>query len=419
MLTATSSPNHSVNPLVISCALTIFWIIFKDAFRVSLFFGVPDIGIGIFIVSVFIGFIAFLQGSRSVKLSMFDVFILTYIFYSSAVTFAHSLLYNPYQLTSYQILIVFTFQCVSMFMLWYFATKSPSILVKVTNSVASLALRGCIVLGIILLVFVIIDLDLVFRFYGELLDLGIIVNPFQTSDQNITVRFSGIFYSALNFGMFMVFSLVVLLCGDMNSSKKKIIFVVLILFLISSFNRNAMVTFAYISIAIIGVRVGLQKSVVLLMMFFGLSLLILSLVFIVNLDGSIDQSNSFILSSHSLYSRFEIWSYWIDSFELVSLFYGHGVIAGMGEEHLYIDNGYVFLIVNSGFFSLFFLLCGIYKITVMGAKPRGAESDLAFFLVLGLPVAMMFNNIVLDPMLMLLFFFYPLALIKKEVLSER
>ena len=418
MLTDTSSPNHPVNALLIGCALTIFWIIFKDAFRVSLFFGVPDIGIGIFIVSVCISFIAFLQGSRSVKLSMFDVVILTYIFYSSAVTLAHSVLYNPYQLTSYQILIVFTFQCVSMFMLWYFSTKSPSILVKVTNFVASIALRGCIVLGAILLIFVIIDLDLVFRFYGELLDLGVIVNPFQTSDQTIAVRFSGIFYSALNFGMFMVFSLVLLFCGDMNGPKKKLIFFVLMLFLVSSFNRNAMITFSYISIAIIFVRAGLQKSVVLLMMLIGLSLIILLLVFILNLDGSIDQSDSFILSSHSLYSRFEIWSYWFDSLELVSLFYGHGVIAGMGEEHLYIDNGYMFLIVNSGFFSLAFLLCGVYQITVMGAKLKGAESDLAFFLVLGLPVAMMFNNVVLDPMLMHLFFFYPLALIKKEALSE-
>jgi hypothetical protein len=303
-------------------------------------------------------------------------------------------------------------------MLWYFSTKSPSILVKVTNFVASIALRGCIVLGAILLIFVIIDLDLVFRFYGELLDLGVIVNPFQTSDQTIAVRFSGIFYSALNFGMFMVFSLVLLLCGDMNGPKKKLIFFVLMLFLVSSFNRNAMITFSYISIAIIFVRAGLQKSVVLLMMLIGLSLIILLLVFILNLDGSIDQSDSFILSSHSLYSRFEIWSYWFDSLELVSLFYGHGVIAGMGEEHLYIDNGYMFLIVNSGFFSLAFLLCGVYQITVMGAKLKGAESDLAFFLVLGLPVAMMFNNVVLDPMLMHLFFFYPLALIKKEALSE-
>ena len=48
-----------------------------------------------------------------------------------------------------------------------------------------------------------VDLNLVFQFYGDLLDLGIIVNPFQTSDEAIAVRYSGIFNSALNFGMFM------------------------------------------------------------------------------------------------------------------------------------------------------------------------------------------------------------------------
>ena len=90
---------------------------------------------------------------------------------------------------------------------------------------------------------------------------------------------------------------------------------------------------------------------------------------------------------------------------MASLFYGHGVIAGMGKEHLYIDNGYVFLMVNSGFFSLIFLLVSVYQMTVIGAKLRGPDSDLAFFLLLGLPVAMVFNNIVLDPLLMLLFFF--------------
>ena len=127
---------------------------------------------------------------------------------------------------------------------------------------------------------------------------------------------------------------------------------VLILLLASTLNRNALITFAYISIAICLVRVGVQKNIVFLTMLFGLSLIFLLLIFIVNLDGSIDQGDSFILSSHSLYSRFEIWLYWINSLDLGSLFYGYGVIAGMGEEHLYIDNGYIFLILNSSFFPL-------------------------------------------------------------------
>ena len=199
MSTITSSSKRSVNTLLIACFFVVFWVVFKDAFRVSLLFSIPDIGMMVFITSVFISFFAFLQGFRSLKFTRFDVLLLTYIFYSSMVTAAHSLLYNPYALTSYQIVIVFAFQCLTMLLLWYFSTKSPAVFVKVTNFVVRLALLGCILFGAILLTFVIVDLDLVFRFYGNLLELGIIVNPFQTSDEAIAVRYSGIFYSALNF----------------------------------------------------------------------------------------------------------------------------------------------------------------------------------------------------------------------------
>jgi hypothetical protein len=419
MLKTTSSSKRSVNMLFIGCFLVVCWVVFKDAFRISLLFPIPDIGIVVFIISVLVTFVAFLQGSRYIKLSLFDVIILAYIFYSSMVTVAHSLLHNPYRMSSYQILIVFTLQCLSMFMLWYFSTKSPATLVKVTNSVANFALFSCVLLGVILLFFVMIDLNSVFQFYSELVDLGVIVYPFQASDEGIALRYSGIFNSALNFGMFVVFSIVILLCGGIKGAQKKLILFVLILLLASTLNRNALITFAYISISICLVRVGVQKNIVFLTMLFGLSLIFLLLIFIVNLDGSIDQGDSFILSSHSLYSRFEIWLYWINSLDLGSLFYGYGVIAGMGEEHLYIDNGYIFLILNSGFFSLIFLLVSLCYMTVTGARFRGPDSNLAFFLLLGLPVAMIFNNIVIDPFLMLLFFFYPLALIKKEALSEK
>ena len=75
------------------------------------------------------------------------------------------------------------------------------------------------------------------------------------------------------------------------------------------------------------------------------------------------------------------------------------------------------MIVNSGIFSLAILMLCVFQLTLTAARRRGPGSDLAFFLLLGLPVAMVFNNVVLDPMLMLLFFFYPIALIKKEVFN--
>ena len=419
MSTITSSSKRSVNTLLIACFFMVFWVVFKDAFRVSLLFSIPDVGMVVFIAGVFISFFAFLQGFRSLKFTRFDVLLLTYIFYSSMVTAAHSLLYNPYALTSYQIVIVFAFQCLTMLLLWYFSTNSPAVFVKVTNFVVRLALLGCVLFGAILLTFVIVDLDLVFRFYGNLLELGIIVNPFQTSDESIAVRYSGIFYSALNFGMFIFFSIVLLLSKGIKGSRQKVAFFVLLLFLASSFNRNAFITFLYVSVAVLLVRAGFKKSIVFPAMLFGLSFIVIFLVFIVNLNGEIDQSNSFILSAHSLYSRFEIWSYWFNSLDIKAVLYGHGVIAGMGEDHLYIDNGYIFMIVNSGVFSLAILLLCVFQLTLTAARRRGPGLDLAFFLLLGLPVAMIFNNVVLDPMLMLLFFFYPIALIKKEAFNGK
>ncbi len=412
MSTTTFSSNRAVNTSLVACFFLVFWIVFKDAFRASLLFSLSDIGMVVFVACLFISFVAILQGFRALKFIQFDVLLLTYIFYSSMVTSAHLLLNNPYALTSYQIVVVFSFQCLTMLLLWYFSTKSPVVFVKVTNFVVRLAFLGCILFGAILLTLVIVDLDLVFRFYGNLLELGIVVNPFQTSDYAIAVRYSGIFYSALNFGLFIVFSIILLFCGDAKVSHRKFVLIVLLLLLASSFNRNAFITLAYVGGAFFLFKVGMKKNLVFPTMVFGLCFIVMSLAFIVNLEGEIDQNDSFILSAHSLYSRFEIWSYWFNFLNIESVLYGYGVIAGMGQEHLYIDNGYIFMIVNSGIFSLAFLLLCVFHLTFTAAKREGPDADLAFFLLLGLPVAMVFNNIVLDPMLMLLFFFYPLALIR-------
>ena len=175
MLTTTFSSNRAVNTSLVACFFLIFWIVFKDAFRTSLLFSVPDIGMVVFVACLFISFVAILQSFRALKVVQFDILLLAYIFYSSMVTSAHLLLHNPYSLTSYQIVVVFSFQCLTMLLLWYFSTKSPAAFVTATNSAAKLALLGCILFAAILLL-VIVDLDLVFRFYGNLLELGIIVN---------------------------------------------------------------------------------------------------------------------------------------------------------------------------------------------------------------------------------------------------
>ena len=415
MATITVNFNRAVNTSLVACIFLVFWVVFKDALKASLLFSIPDIGMVAFIATAFISFFAFFQGFRSLKLTRFDVLLLIYILYSSIVTSIHSLLHNPYALTPYQTVIIFSFQCLTMLLLWLFSTQSPAAFVAVTNFFTRLALFGSVLFGAILLAFVIVDLDVVFRFYKNLLELGIIVNPFQTSDDGIAVRYSGIFNSALNFGMFVVFLTISLLCGDIKGPKKKVIFLILLLLLASSFNRNALITFAYVGVAILLVRAGMKKNMVFPAMIFSLTFIALSLVFIVKLSSQIDQSNSFFLSANSLYSRFEIWSYWFSSLDIRSALYGNGVIAGMGDEHVYVDNGYIFMIVNSGIFSLAFLLTCVFQLTLTAAKRKSQNSDFAFFLLLGLPVAMIFNNIVLDPMLMLLFFFYPIALLKDEV----
>ena len=413
MLTIISKGKVLRNPSFYGCMLLVIWVIFKDVSRVSLYFGLPDLAFLFFFLALLVSFIAILQGLRAVKLSIFDLTVVMYIVYSSLVTLSHSIIYNPYSMTSYQVFVVLAFQLVAMLLLWFYALKAPDILIGVTKLVAKYALICCVALASSLLIFVIVDLNLVFQFYSGLMDLGVIVNPFQASDDAIAVRFSGIFYSALNFGLFVVFCLIVVLGDNRSGHKSLVTLLVLVLLLLSSFNRNAMLTFGYCSTAIILWRLGLHKVYVFMLMNLGLALIFGLLIFVVNMESSIDRSNSLVLSAHSLYSRFEIWGYWLGTLDFRSLIYGHGVIAGMGEDHLYIDNGYVFLVVNSGIISLMFVMYQMLHLAGKGAHLRGAEADVSFFLILGLPVAMIFNNVVLDPMLMLLFFFYPMALLKK------
>ena len=114
MSTTTFSSNRAVNTSLVACFFLVFWIVFKDAFRASLLFSLSDIGMVVFVACLFISFVAILQGFRALKFIQFDVLLLTYIFYSSMVTSAHLLLNNPYALTSYQIVVVFSFQCLTI-----------------------------------------------------------------------------------------------------------------------------------------------------------------------------------------------------------------------------------------------------------------------------------------------------------------
>ena len=251
MLTIISKGKVLRNPSFYGCMLLVIWVIFKDVSRVSLYFGLPDLAFLFFFLALLVSFIAILQGLSAVKLSIFDLTVVMYIVYSSLVTLSHSIIYNPYSMTSYQVFVVLAFQLVAMLLLWFYALKAPDILIGVTKLVAKYALICCVALASSLLIFVIVDLNLVFQFYSGLMDLGVIVNPFQASDDAIAVRFSGIFYSALNFGLFVVFCLIVVLGDNRSGHKSLVTLLVLVLLLLSSFNRNAMLTFGYCSTAII------------------------------------------------------------------------------------------------------------------------------------------------------------------------
>jgi hypothetical protein len=363
--------------------------------------------------------ISMIHGIFSIKLKLFDIFVLSYIFFSSAVFFSHSYLYNSYSLSYYQLTLTLSIQFIVMLILWFYSVKSPHDFVKYTNALVKLVLLICILVGVTLGLLLMVDINRVFDFYTKLTELQVLVNPFQTSDEGIALRFSGIFKSALNFGLLTSFCLFLLLGGRYNFRGKRVITVVLLLLLASTINRNAWLTFIFIGSVIFFVRIGVRKEYILWSIFSGSIFVILILLLFLNSVNTIEKSDSIIFKVSTLYSRIEIWSYWLSTLNFASALHGHGVVAGIGEKHLLIDNGFLYLVLNSGLVSMSILIICIFLLLKNAACLRGSDSDLAFFLVMGLPFTMILNNVVLDPMLMHLMFFYPVALLNKELMNEK
>ena len=279
MLSNTSRGN---NWQILGFSLIGFWILFRDFFGFLLYFGLPDFGVFFFLVGLIMVSISMIHGIFSIKLKIFDIFVLSYIFFSSAVFFGHSYLYNSYSLSYYQLTLTLCIQFIVMLILWFYSAKSPHDFVKYTNSLVKLVLLICILVGVTLGLLLMVDINRVFDFYTKLTELQVLVNPFQTSDEGIALRFSGIFKSALNFGLLTSFCLFLLLGGRYNFRGKRVITFVLLLLLASTINRNAWLTFIFIGSVIFFVRIGVRKEYVLWSIFLGSIFVILILLLILN-----------------------------------------------------------------------------------------------------------------------------------------
>lgn len=74
----------------------------------------------------------------------------------------------------------------------------------ILDNIVKLVLKANIIVFGLYLIAVNISYQSVLNFYGDLLNGGVIINPFQTSEEGITIRFSGVFNSGFYWHLFVV-----------------------------------------------------------------------------------------------------------------------------------------------------------------------------------------------------------------------
>ncbi|EGO6620638.1 TPA: O53 family O-antigen polymerase [Escherichia coli] len=226
------------------------------------------------------------------------------------------------------------------------------------NIITKLTFLSLLIFGLC----VMYDSKMVEEFYSQLYNHGLIINPFQTSEEGITLRFSGIFSSGFILASYCCFAIIYYYFNkSVNRIKFAFLFVGFVIMVVLTYNRNGMLAFAVTSLFIM-IHTYLRRyylTLANLYYVFLIGILFIAPSFILYFGGGIQNSYSSIDYSaftklSTLFSRIDAWLQVLNINDVSRLLFGSGLVQGLGEDDMnfYVDNGYLYLLHQSGLIAL-------------------------------------------------------------------
>lgn len=292
----------------------------------------------------------------------------------------------------------------------------------VLDNIVGLILKANILVFGIYLIALNINYQSVLNFYGNLLTGGVIINPFQTSVEGIAIRFSGIFNSGFLLASFCCVAINYLYFRHACSkSKFLLMYLLLSLIVILTYNRNGIIAFLISTIFIATDRYFSKAYSKLLATYFCFvlsTLFILPLVLLYfndsifsNIGGARDETA--LTKVSTLLSRIEAWVIILKIDNIKDLLLGTGLVQGLGEnnDNFYVDNGYLYLLNQGGLILLiFYLLCWMLMFSSLMSGLKRFSNDIylrnEIYLCLSLIAVSMtialLNNFFFEPLFLIL-----------------
>lgn len=292
------------------------------------------------------------------------LFIIFYI--TSAFLLLINNLFQDHGYTGVQIFLALLIQCIVPVCLILFSCSDGIARNNfLFNSVVSLILKMNVICLLVYIIAISLNYQEVIDFYSGLLDGGVIINPFQTSESGIAIRFNGVFNSGFLLSAFCVLAInYVYFNHALGKFKFLLLYSIMLLITILTYNRNGIIAFL-IGTFFILVNNYFYKYYAKLLVGYLYSLLLALFVFPIILiyfsdsifSGiSIAPDETALTKVSTLFSRIEAWVVVLKINDVKNLLFGTGLVQGLGEniDDFYVDNGYLYLLNQGGILILIF-----------------------------------------------------------------
>lgn len=407
--------------LISSIRFLLLSLLFSGLFKAASLY--IDLNLNYLLVPAFLclGLFTLALGSKLRFNSSSTLFLIFFIL--SGLFFLINNAYQDNNYTDMQLFLALLMQSIVPVCLILFASTNKMTRNNfVLDNIVDLILKANILVFGIYLIAVNVNYQSVLTFYGNLLAGGVIINPFQTSVEGIAIRFSGIFNSGFLLASFCCVAINYLYFRH-ACSKSKFLLMYLLLFLIVilTYNRNGIIAFLLGTIFIVTDKYFAKAYSKLLATYFYFvlsTLCILPLILFYfsdsifsNIGGARDETA--LTKVSTLLSRIEAWIIVLKIDNIKDLLLGTGLVQGLGEnnDNFYVDNGYLYLLNQGGLILLiFYLLCWMLMFSSLMSGLKRFSNDIylrnEIYLCLSLIAVSMtialLNNFFFEPLFLIL-----------------
>ncbi|HFF3789061.1 O-antigen ligase family protein [Enterobacter mori] len=407
--------------LISSIRFLLLSLLFSGLFKAASLY--IDLNLNYLLVPAFLclGLFTLALGSKLRFNSSSTLFLIFFIL--SGLFFLINNAYQDNNYTDMQLFLALLMQSIVPVCLILFASTNKMTRNNfVLDNIVDLILKANILVFGIYLIAVNVNYQSVLNFYGNLLAGGVIINPFQTSVEGIAIRFSGIFNSGFLLASFCCVAINYLYFRH-ACSKSKFLLMYLLLFLIVilTYNRNGIIAFLLGTIFIVTDKYFAKAYSKLLATYFYFvlsTLCILPLILLYfsdsifsNIGGARDETA--LTKVSTLLSRIEAWIIVLKIDNIKDLLLGTGLVQGLGEnnDNFYVDNGYLYLLNQGGLILLiFYLLCWMLMFSSLMSGLKRFSNDIylrnEIYLCLSLIAVSMtialLNNFFFEPLFLIL-----------------